>query len=457
MNAPHDMHDDAVARLRVPPHSYEAESSLLGGVMLDNDCWDLAADVISEGDFYRFEHRLIYGAIASLLQAGKTADVVTVFERLQVLGNADACGGLAYLNALAQCVPSGRNARAYAAIVRERSMLRSLIAASDEIAAAAFSAQDRRAADIADEAQGKIGAIAAQGTRKQPRPIAASLLGRVDRVSELADGKVSPGWSLGIPRLDAMLGGGVRPGELVILAARPSVGKSSLALQFALHQAQAGRKTLMCSQEMPETQVADRAIAHTGRINASALRTGRLEGDEWGRLTEAVDRLMALPLDIDDEGALRLGAVRAKARQSRCQVLVLDYLQLCSGSGKRGENRNSELEEITRGLKALAKSDGMAIIVLSQLNRDSEKRGNKRPQLFDLRDSGAIEQDADTVLMLWTHQRFDGSAHRVVGCAIEKQRDGPLGTVALNFDAATQRWEESSVNLDAQPQTARPI
>jgi replicative DNA helicase len=449
MNVATELSND---RLRVPPHSSEAEQALLGVLLFDATVLD-RMQALRSAHFYRHEHRLIFDAIVGLVTSGAECDVVSVFEALG--DNAERVGGLPYLNALAHTVSGSRSVARHALIVRDKAQLRALIAAGDEVASAAFEAPIGAVSDLVENAQAKLSAIASEATVKAPRSLAQIAVQRSQWYEDLAEGKVAPGWPTGIPRLDEMLGGGLRAGALYILAARPAVGKSSFALWIAEKMAAQGLPALVLSQEMPDTEVADRSVALTGRVDYSALTTGRLDREGWSRVSEALEHLAGLPLWLDDEPALTLHAIRAKARSVKgCKVLVLDYLQLCSGT-KDDDNRNAQIEALTRGLKALAKSAGIAILALSQLNRDVEKRAIKRPQLADLRDSGAIEQDADAVLMLWLHSSHEISGHKVIGCALEKNRQGRTGTVALDFYGQHQRWGQSTESLDSAPARAR--
>ena len=443
--------DDEVARLRVPPHSTEAEQSVLGGLLIDNMAWDKAGDVVTEGDFYRFEHREIFSAIAQLMNASKPADVITVFEQLQSNGKAEAVGGLAYLNALAQSVPSAANLRRYAEIVRERSVLRKLISASDEIATNAFNPQGRGVAQILDEAEGKIFKIGEEGSRNKQGFISISQLAvdLIDRVTELYENGAEEvtGVRTGFFDMDRMTAG-LQKGDLIILAARPSMGKTAFALNIAENVAvQEGLPVLVFSMEMGASQLALRMVGSLGRIDQSGLRTGRIKDDEWGRLTEAVDKLSKAPLYIDETPGLNPAELRARARRMARQyggtlgLIVIDYLQLMSGTSKsEGENRATELSEISRGMKALAKELQCPVIALSQLNRSVETRTDKRPMMSDLRESGAIEQDADIIMFIYRDEYYNkpdgpnptkepGVAEIIIG----KQRNGPVGTVKLAF------------------------
>ena len=446
-----DRIDDEVSFLRVPPHSLEAEQSVLGGLLLDNRAWDRAGDVLTDSDFYRFEHRLIFAAIGELINATKPADVITVFERLQRTGKADECGGMVYLNSLAQSVPSATNMRRYAEIVRERAVQRTVIATATQATTLAWEGDDAGA--TIDRITTLFGELQRGQVRKVPRSIADIALERVDHYAALEDGTETAGWPTHIPALDGRLNGGLRAGGLYILAARPSVGKSSFAQSIGLALAGDALPTLFLSMEMSEAEVADRGVSSAGRVSYSALLTGKMDSEHWTRATEAMERLARLPFFVDDQPALTLRDIRIKAKSVKgLKVLVLDYLQLCA-STRRDGNRNGEIEEISRGLKTLAKELGIAVIALSQLNRDVEKRASKRPSLSDLRDSGAIEQDADVVMFLWPVREFEGEGRRILGLGIDKNRQGRLGEVGLDFYGDTQRWGESTADIRPTAQT----
>ncbi|MEK8034334.1 replicative DNA helicase [Ideonella sp. DXS29W] len=442
--------DEEVAKLRVPPHSIEAEQSVLGGLLLDNGAWDRAADVLNETDFYRYEHRLIFGAIGALISGSKPADVITVFEQLQSLGKAEECGGLAYLNALAQAVPSAANLRRYSEIVRERAILRKLIAASDEIATAAFNPQGRQVSQILDEAEGKIFKIGEEGQRTKQgfQSMDQLVMQLIDRITELSENGAEDvtGVRTGFYDMDRMTAG-LQGGDLIILAARPSMGKTAFALNIAENVAvHEGLPVVVFSMEMGAAQLALRMVGSLGRIDQSGLRTGRLRDDDWGRLTEAVDKLSKAAIFIDETPALNPAELRARARRQARQcgklgLIVIDYLQLMSGTASSsGENRATEISEISRGLKALAKELNCPVIALSQLNRSVETRPDKRPMMSDLRESGAIEQDADVIMFIYRDEYYNkpdgpnptkepGVAEIIIG----KQRNGPVGTVKLAF------------------------
>ena len=446
--------DDEVARLRVPPHSIEAEQSVLGGLLLDNLAWDRAADLLTEGDFYRHEHKLIFAAIGVLIGGSRPADVITVFEQLQNHGKAEDAGGLSYLNSLAQSVPSAANLRRYAEIVRERAILRKLISASDDIATNAFNPQGRPVSQILDEAEGKILKIGEEGSRQRQgfQGIDKLVVSLIDRVTELYENGAEDvtGVRSGFIDLDRTTAG-LQKGDLVVLAARPSMGKTAFALNIAENVAvHEGLPVLVFSMEMGASQLALRLVGSLGRIDQQHLRTGRLGDDEWGRLAEAVEKLKQVQVFIDETPALSAAELRARARRMARQfggtlgLIVVDYLQLMSGSSSGDENRATELGEISRGLKALAKELQCPVMALSQLNRSVETRNDKRPMMSDLRESGAIEQDADVIMFIYRDDYYNKEASKEPGVSeiiIAKQRNGPVGTVKLTFLKPLTRFE----------------
>ncbi len=443
--------DPAVDGLRTPPHSAQAEQSVLGGLLLDNEAFDRVADLLHGQLFYRHEHRLIYQAIADLIQGGKPADVVTVLEALRLHGQDQACGGLQYLNALAQSVPSAGNIRRYAEIVRERAVLRSLVSVSDEIAQSALNPQGRAVQQILDEAESRIFAIAEDGARGKAgfQPMKQLLGQLLDRVQELSEqgGSEITGVASGFIDLDRMTAG-MQPGDLIIVAGRPSMGKTSLALNIAEHVAVNEQLPVaVFSMEMGASQLVLRIVGSLGRIDQSHLRTGQLSEDEWTRLPETIERLDDVQIHIDESPALNPLEVRARARRLARQcgklgLIVVDYLQLMS-SARDGENRATEISEISRSLKALAKELQCPLIALSQLNRDLEKRADRRPVMSDLRESGAIEQDADVILFIYRDEVYnkDSKDQGIAEIIIAKQRNGPIGTVNVAFLRQLTRFE----------------
>ena len=444
--------DQQVAQLRIPPHSLEAESSVLGGLLLDNSAWDRVGDLVTDSDFYRYEHRLVFAAVAALINSSRPADVITVFEHLQSLGKAEEVGGLAYLNSLAQYVPSASNIRRYGEIVRERAILRKLVTASDEIATTAFSPKGRPVAQILDEAEQKIFHMGEEGSRmKQGFQSMNSLVVQLlDRVEEMSQ---NPNDITGVPTgfhdFDRMTSG-MQPGDLIVLAARPSMGKTALAINIAENVAvQEGLPVAVFSMEMGASQLAVRIVGSIGRIDQGHLRTGKLSDDEWPRLTEAIEKLRNVSLHIDETPGLTTSELRANARRLSRQcgklgLIVVDYLQLMSGSSSDGsDNRATELGEISRGLKMLAKELQCPVIALSQLNRSVEQRTDKRPMMSDLRESGAIEQDADVIMFIYRDDYYnkDSKEPGVAEVIIGKQRNGPTGTIKLAFLKPITKFE----------------
>ncbi len=444
--------DQQVAQLRIPPHSLEAESSVLGGLLLDNSAWDRVGDLVTDSDFYRYEHRLVFAAVAALINSSRPADVITVFEHLQSLGKADEVGGLAYLNSLAQYVPSASNIRRYGEIVRERAILRKLVTASDEIATTAFSPKGRPVAQILDEAEQKIFHIGEEGSRmKQGFQSMNSLVVQLlDRVEEMSQ---NPNDITGVPTgfhdFDRMTSG-MQPGDLIVLAARPSMGKTALAINIAENVAvQEGLPVAVFSMEMGASQLAVRIVGSIGRIDQGHLRTGKLSDDEWPRLTEAIEKLRNVSLHIDETPGLTTSELRANARRLSRQcgklgLIVVDYLQLMSGSSSDGsDNRATGLGESSRGLKMLAKELQCPVIALSQLNRSVEQRTDKRPMMSDLRESGAIEQDADVIMFIYRDDYYnkDSKEPGVAEVIIGKQRNGPTGTIKLAFLKPITKFE----------------
>jgi replicative DNA helicase len=445
--------DQQIAQLRIPPHSIEAESSVLGGLLLDNGAWDRVGDLVKEGDFYRYEHRLVFEAISVLVNASKPADVITVYEKLQSQGKADEIGGLMYLNSLAQYVPSAANIRRYAEIVRERAILRKLVSASDEISTSAFNTQGKDVAKIVDEAEQKIFSIGEEGSRMKQgfQGMETLVVELMDRVVEMSE---NPNDITGVPTgfvdLDRMTSG-FQAGDLIILAARPSMGKTALAINIAEHVALNEQLPVaVFSMEMGASQLAIRIVGSIGRIDQMHLRTGKLTDDEWPRLTEAIEKLRGISLHIDETPGLTTSELRGNARRLARQMggklglIVVDYLQLMSVStAMNDENRATAVGEISRGLKALAKELQCPVIALSQLSRGVESRTDKRPMMSDLRESGAIEQDADVIMFIYRDDYYnkDSKEPGVTELIISKQRNGPTGTCKLAFLKTLTRFE----------------
>jgi replicative DNA helicase len=443
--------DSNVVYLRLPPQSAEAEQAVLGGLLLDNAVWERVADLLRVEDFYAHRHKLIFKAIRELLDDSRPADVVTAFDRLKSRGEDEDAGGLPYLNSLAQYVPSAANARRYAEIVREKAVLRRLISASEEIATAATNPKGESAAAILDAAETKIFQIAEDTARLKQgfQPLDGLVVQLLDRVQEMAD---NPNDVTGVPTgfydLDRMTAG-LQAGDLIVLAARPSMGKTALAINIAEHVAlNEGLPVAVFSMEMGAAQLAVRIVGSIGRIDQSHLRTGKLSDEEWPRLTDAIERLRTVSLHIDETPGLTPSELRANARRLARQcgklgLIVVDYLQLMSGSSSSDENRATELGEISRGLKALAKELQCPVLALSQLNRSVETRNDKRPMMSDLRESGAIEQDADIIMFIYRDDYYnkDSREQGVAEVIIGKQRNGPTGLIKLTFLKHLTRFE----------------
>ena len=439
----------AEQRLKVPPNSIEAEQSLLGGLMLDALAWDKVADVITADEFYRKDHRLIFSAIANLVESGSPCDVVTVSEHLDSRGELDNSGGLEYLATLANETAGAANARAYAKILRERATLRALISAGNEIAGSAFTNDGRSAAEVLDDAEKMVFAIADKGTRgkkgfKSLKDILPAAVDRIDTLHQ-SDGDIT-GISTGYNEFDKLTAG-LQPGDLIIVAGRPSMGKTTLAVNIA-ENAAIGSKvpTAIFSMEMPSQQLAFRMISSLGRVDQTHLRTGNFPDEDWSRINTAVQLMSEAPIYIDDTPSLSPGEIRARARRLQREhglgLIVIDYLQLMQVPGNK-ENRATEIAEISRGLKALAKELSCPVIALSQLNRSVEQRTDKRPVMSDLRESGAIEQDADLILFIYREEVYNQDTPRkgIADIAIAKQRNGPIGDFPLTFVGRYTKFE----------------
>ena len=448
--------DAQIESLRLPPHSVEAEQAVLGGLLLSNAAWDRIGDVITAADFYRADHRVLWRVITALVEESKPADVLTVSEALKVSGEIQDVGGLAYLHQLATSTPSAANIRRYAEIVRERAIMRKLAEVGTMIADSAYSPQGREARQLLDEAETKILEIGEKNGRSSESfaKMSTVLAEVMSRLDELHKNPASvTGKATGFVDLDEMTTG-FQDGDLIIVAGRPSMGKTALALNFAEHIAlELKLPVLVFSMEMGGTQLATRLLSSVGKVDAQKLRTGRLDPPDWDRLGMALGKLNEAPLLIDESPALNPLELRARARRKWREygglgLIVVDYLQLMSGSdaGHNNENRATEISEISRGLKAMAKELSVPVVALSQLNRSLEQRPNKRPVMSDLRESGAIEQDADVILFVYRDEVYNdespdkGIAEIIIG----KQRNGPIGTVKLTFLGKHTRFENYS-------------
>lgn len=444
--------DAQVEAARIPPQSVEAEQSVLGGLLLDNTAWDRIADLLTAPDFYRADHRLIYEHIGELLENGRPADALTVAESLERSGRLAEIGGHAYLGALAANTPSAANIRRYAEIVRERSVMRNLAAIGTEIADSAYNPAGRDAKALLDEAETKVFRIAEAGSKSRQGfvkidPLLTETVERVDVLYNRENKDDVIGLATGFVDLDRMTSG-LQDGELIIIAARPSMGKTALAMNFVEHAAlQLKKAVAVFSMEMSGAQLAMRMIGSVGRFDQHELRTGTFKEDDWSRLVDAVGRLNDTQIFIDDTAGLNALEVRSRARRLHRQcgglsMIVVDYLQLMSASG-REENRATEIAEISRSLKGLAKELKVPVVALSQLNRSVEARQDKRPMMSDLRESGAIEQDADLIVFIYRDELYnpDSPSRGMAEIIVAKQRNGPTGKLMLTFLGKYTRFE----------------
>jgi replicative DNA helicase len=442
--------DRETEALRVPPHSVEAEQSVLGGIMLDNGAWDNIADVLTEEDFYRREHRLIFRAVVELAARDQPFDAITVSDWLAANNLLDQAGDLSYVGRLANDTPSAAAVGAYAGIVRERSVRRSLIGVGTDISNSAINTEGRNAAELLDNAERLVFEIADKGSRGQGgfvgmRDLLVKVIDRIDFLFQQDD--PITGLPTGFTDFDELTSG-LQPSDLVIVAGRPSMGKTTFAVNIAENAAvKTGKPVAIFSMEMPAEQLAMRMMASMGRIDSHRVRTGKLNDDDWPRITSAVSILTETSLFIDDTPALSPTELRARCRRLTREhgdlgLVVIDYLQLMQGSSK-SDNRTSEISEISRSLKSLAKELKVPVMCLSQLNRSLEQRPNKRPIMSDLRESGAIEQDADVIVFIYRDEVYNedttekGTAEIIIG----KQRNGPIGTVRLTFLGQFTRFE----------------
>ncbi|RMG35477.1 MAG: replicative DNA helicase [Gammaproteobacteria bacterium] len=442
--------DAAMEALRLPPHSIQAEQAVLGGLMLDDEAWDKVADQLGADDFYRREHQLIFRAMTALSEAEQPLDVVTLAEELERRGELDDVGGLPYLGSLANDTPSAANVAAYARLVREQSVMRQLIKVGNRIAESCYRPEGRKVDQLLDEAENQVFQIAEQQAKGRSgfRSIKALLTETVNRIEELfASGSALTGVSTGFDDFDAKTSG-LQKSDLIIVAGRPSMGKTTFAMNIAENVAiGSGMPVAIFSMEMPGEALTMRMISSLGRINQQAVRTGKLEDEDWPRVMSAVSLLNEAKLFIDDTPALTPGELRARCRRlmkehGQLGLVVVDYLQLMQAPDA-GENRTNEISAISRGLKTLAKELNVPVIALSQLNRSLEQRPNKRPVMSDLRESGAIEQDADLIVFIYRDEVYNedspdkGKAEIIIG----KQRNGPIGTVNLTFQGQYTRFD----------------
>jgi len=446
--------DAQLDQIKLPPHSVEAEQSVLGGLLLEATALDKVTDLLQPDDFYRHEHRIIYRQVVRLSELAKPVDVITVAEALEIAGELDQVGGLPYLGGLAQNVPSAANIRRYGEIVRERSIMRKLAEVGSDIASSAYNPTGRDAAQLLDEAERKVFEIAEAGSKGKQGfipmpPLLTQVVERIETLYGRDNASDVTGTATGFTDLDRKTSG-LHPGDLIIIAGRPSMGKTALAINIAENVAMDSKLPVaIFSMEMGATQLVMRMLGSVGKLNQQDLRTGKLQDDDWGRLTHALGKLNDAPIHIDESAALSSLDLRARSRRLHRQnnglgLIVVDYLQLMSSNvGKASENRATEISEISRSLKALAKELQVPVIALSQLNRSLEQRTDKRPVMSDLRESGAIEQDYDLILFIYCDEVYNpdsqqqGKAEIIIG----KQRNGPIGVVSLAFRGEYTRFD----------------
>lgn len=441
--------DADLERIRMQPQSVEAERSVIGGLLLSPDGWDAIAELVAAEDFYRPEHRAIFRQIAKLVDLGQPVDVITVADRLLATGELEAAGGHTYLAELAETTPTAANIRAYAKAVHERAVLRKLIDAAQDIATTGFHPEGRTAEELLDEAERRIMQISEEGPKTGgARAMEPLLQGALERIEELfQSGGDITGLSTGFIDLDRMTSG-LQDSDLVIVAGRPSMGKTSFAMNLVENAAtHTEQPILVFSMEMPAEQLVIRMMSSLGRIDQTRVRTGKLEQDDWPKLSAAMAKLKEANIFIDDTPALTPTEVRSRARRVAREhgslgMIMVDYLQLMRVAGAN-EGRTAEISEISRSLKAIAKEFGCPMVALSQLNRALEQRPNKRPVNSDLRESGAIEQDADVIMFIYRDEVYHedsqdkGTAEIIIG----KQRNGPIGTCRLAFQGEFTRFD----------------
>jgi len=442
--------DRETASLKIAPHSIEAELAILGGLLINNSVWEHVSERVSEDDFYRKDHRMIFHAIAALDNEGQPYDVVTVAEWLENHQQLDDAGGLTFLATLAEKTPGVSNVKAYADIVRKRSVLRQLIQATSKISETVYNPQGLTNEQILDSAEQAVFEIAENETkgRRNYDTIKDLLVNALDKIDELfhRDSPIT-GVATGYEDLDEKTAG-LQPSDLIIIAGRPSMGKTSLAINIAEHAVIKDKLAVVVfSMEMPGDSLAMRMMSSLGRIDQHKVRTGKLADEDWPRLTSAVEILKDSRLFIDDTPALTPSEIRARCRRiyrenNGLDLVIIDYLQLMQVSGTT-ENRATEISEISRSLKAMAKELKVPVVALSQLNRSLEARPNKRPVMSDLRESGAIEQDADLIMFIYRDVVYneDTTDKGKAELIIAKQRNGPIGMVPLTFLGQYTRFE----------------
>ncbi|MGB1173679.1 MAG: replicative DNA helicase [Marinobacterium sp.] len=455
-----DFQDDDLTQAKVPPHSIEAEQSVLGGLMLDNNAWDVVSEVCLEQHFYTGGHRMMFRTMQKLIDQGRPIDVVTLSEELDRTGELERAGGLEYLVDLARNTPSTSNIRAYSEIVRDRALLRQMISISTEISDSSFFPDGRSADEVLNEAESKIFQIAEnRPSQSGPQSVNPLLKAAVERIDELfSNGDALTGLTTGFDDLNERTGG-LQSSDLIIVAARPSMGKTTFAMNLVENALMGDDKPILVfSLEMPAAQLMTRMLSSLGRINQTRVRNGQLEDDDWPKLTAAVNMLKNKPLYIDDQPGISPNEMRTRARRivrehGEIGMIMVDYLQLMQIKTGKNEGRTAEISEISRSLKALAKEMSCPVVALSQLNRSLEQRPNKRPVNSDLRESGAIEQDADVIMFIYRDEVYneDSPEKGVAEIIIGKQRNGPIGTTRLAFIGKYTRFENLAHSYEYPP------
>jgi len=446
------MADDQIKNLKLPPHSVEAEQSLLGGLLIDNSALDQVADTISSKDFYRQDHRQIFIHIINLINSSNPADVITVAESLEKNSELTSAGGIAYLGSLAENMPSVANIRGYAKIIRDNSILRNLITVGSDIVEGAFLPKGKDAQQLLDEMEAKLFAIAESESNRLGYKDFQAVIAQV--VRDLEERGQNPGTvtglSTGFTDLDNLTTG-LHGGELIIVAGRPSMGKTALAMNIAeACGVDQNKAVAIFSMEMGSEQIVTRLLGAVSKVNQQKMRTGKMDDDDWAKIADGLGRLNEAPLFIDEGSALNSYELRARARrlhrstEGGLGLIVVDYIQLMSAlGGQQGENRATEISEISRSLKSLAKELNVPVVALSQLNRNVDSRPDKRPQMSDLRESGAIEQDADVIMFIYRDEVYnpESADKGIAEIILAKQRSGPIGTVKLTFVGEFTRFE----------------
>lgn len=437
----------ALNDIKQAPFSHEAEQSVIGGLLLDQQAWDDVSVIVSVDDFYSKIHRTIFQAVSVILSSGRSIDLITLQEELEGSGLLESVGGFVYLVEIVRVTPSAANIIAYAKIVKERSLTRSMIAIGNEMVEAGYNTQGRAVSEISDSFQIKLNSLIETGSpEEKPSTMNQALNSALDKIEEAqARGGSITGLSTGFADLDKLTSG-LQPADMIVIAGRPSSGKTTLGMNIADHVAQtSGKHVMVFSLEMPEDQLTRRLLASNGMVNMTKINNADLDDDDWGRLSMATGKLMESKMLIDDAGGLTPSELRARAKRAHKEnelgLILIDYLGLMRVPQLAG-NRNAEISEISQSVKELAKELNVPVIVLSQLNRSLEQRADKRPINSDLRDSGAIEQDADLILFVYRDEVYNedspdrGTAELIIG----KQRNGPLGKVRLTFQGEYSRF-----------------